>query len=224
MAVAPAPVRHHVHLVAACCWTSGSSPTVESSGDASPALPPVIEVSFVRSPPSTGIAYTWRSPGMHLGARDVERLPVGREADRVDLPLALGELSRRRARLPRHRPCTGASSRRARDRNQRRFWSGSQPNDGSFGPNPPTSRTHASSCSASSTRVVPDSGSTATSQRSLLSSARTCATAIAPSSDICGMPHRTSRARGFAWSAELDPRPTHLVPASGFAASVVVRL
>jgi len=30
-------------------------PNVESSGDASPALPPVIEVSLVRSPPSIGI-------------------------------------------------------------------------------------------------------------------------------------------------------------------------
>src|SRR5437868_9839654 len=34
------------------------------------------------------------------------------------------------------------------DRNQTRLAS-SQPNDGSFGPNPPTSLTHASSCSAS---------------------------------------------------------------------------
>ncbi len=55
------------------------------------------------------------------------------------------------------------------------------------------SRTHASSCSWSSTRVSPVTGSTATIQRSLLSADRTEATAWRPSRETIGSVQRTSR-------------------------------
>src|SRR5207248_10015306 len=100
------------------------------------------------------------------------------------------------------------------ERNQTRFAS-SQPNDGSFGPNPPTSLTHASSCSASSTCVLPVSAFTLTSQRSLLSCARTLATATVPSGETCGILQRTSR-----WPAN-DASAASLLQVSRFITASV---
>src|SRR5205823_7220623 len=78
------------------------------------------------------------------------------------------------------------------DRNHTRRLSGR--NDTPEDPKPPpASRIHASSCSVSTTRVLPDSGSSATYQRSLLSADRAPATANLPSSDSSGIDQRISR-------------------------------
>src|SRR5204862_1852373 len=58
---------------------------------------------------------------------------------------------------------------------------------------PPVSRIQASSCSVSTTRVLPVSASSATYQRSLLSADRAPATASLPSSDTSGIDQRISR-------------------------------
>jgi len=38
-------------------------PIVDPSGETTPSFEPVIDVTFVRAPPSTDIVYKWRSPG-----------------------------------------------------------------------------------------------------------------------------------------------------------------
>ena len=121
--------------------------------------------------------------GMHFARRQVEMLLVLRQRRRFDFPLPLRELPRRargRGRVERveMHPAVALGEepemfliRHPAERRRRP------------GPKPPASRIQASSCSASTTRVLPDSGSSATSQRSLLSAARAFAITIAPSSE-----------------------------------------